>query len=331
MIAKLLRDAGLPLESAILERSVLDAAELNQKRMTTSHTEIVSIDQAHPPRPAAETAFGCSRDFLDNRYVYTVVSPRAGGLSIGVDMNPDQQCNFDCTYCEVVRRSGLAHERLDVDVLGRELEKTLNLVNSGAIRERPSFKSIPESLLRIRQVALSGDGEPTICTDFSAAVQAVLHVRAYLRLPFFKVVLITNASGLHLPDVQYGLGFFTSQDEVWAKLEAGSDARMAKINRTNVPLESIMTNILDLARKRPVIIQSLFPSVDGLGPTESEIEEYAVRLRELKQQGANIPLVQIYSATRPAANSGIGHLPLQTLSRIARTVRDVAGLRAEVF
>ena len=263
--------------------------------------------------------------------MYAVVSPRAGGLSIGVDMNPDQQCNFDCAYCEVVRRSSMAHERLDVGVLGQELEKTLTMVHSGAIRERPCFKSVPESLLKIRQVALSGDGEPTICTDFSAAVQAVLHVRAYMRMPFFKVVLITNASGLNLPDVEYGLNFFTSQDEVWAKLEVGSDVRMSKINRTNVPLESILSNILALARKRPVIIQSLFPSVDGLGPTEAEIEEYALRLRELKQQGANIPLVQIYSATRPAANSGIGHLPLQTLSRIARTVRDTTGLRAEVF
>jgi hypothetical protein len=41
--------------------------------------------------------------------------------------------------------------------------------------------------------------------------------------------------------------------------------------------------------------------------------------------------VQIYSATRPAARSGFGHLPLKTLAGIARRVREVSGLHAEVF
>jgi len=38
-----------------------------------------------------------------------------------------------------------------------------------------------------------------------------------------------------------------------------------------------------------------------------------------------------YSATRPMAKSGCGHLPLKTLSRIAQTVRHTAMLPAEVF
>jgi hypothetical protein len=54
-------------------------------------------------------------------------------------------------------------------------------------------------------------------------------------------------------------------------------------------------------------------------------------LRELKAGGAQIPLVQIYSATRPTPNSDCGHLPLKALSRIALAVRQIAGLKAEVF
>ena len=60
------------------------------------------------------TAFGCPRNFLDNRFVYTVVSARARGLSIGINMNPDRFCNFDCVYCEVNReiaRHGTRTER----------------------------------------------------------------------------------------------------------------------------------------------------------------------------------------------------------------------------
>ncbi|MFO1487656.1 MAG: hypothetical protein U1F65_04180 [Verrucomicrobiota bacterium] len=120
-------------------------------------------------------------------------------------------------------------------------------------------------------------------------------------------------------------------DEIWAKLDGGTQAYLDKVYRVNFPLEKILGNILHVARQRPVIIQSLFPAINGQEPPHDEIEQYALRLKELKADGAQIPLVQIYSATRPTPNSGCGHLPLKTLSRIAQTVRQVAGLKAEVF
>jgi len=98
-----------------------------------------------------------------------------------------------------------------------------------------------------------------------------------------------------------------------------------------VPLEKILGNILGLGRQRPVVIQSLFPSVNQEGPPLEEIQQYAERLRELRVAGAQIRLVQIYSATRPTPNSSCGHLSLKTLSQIAQTVRQIAGLKAEVF
>ena len=62
-----------------------------------------------------------------------------------------------------------------------------------------------------------------------------------------------------------------------------------------------------------------------------EIEEYVRRLNELKVAGAQIALVQIYSATRPTPSSACGHLPLKVLSGIAQAVRQGTGLKAEVF
>ena len=64
---------------------------------------------------APETAFGSPRDFLDNRLVYLVVSARARGLSVGVNMNPDKNCNFSCVYCEVPPDGKAPEERLNVD------------------------------------------------------------------------------------------------------------------------------------------------------------------------------------------------------------------------
>jgi wyosine [tRNA(Phe)-imidazoG37] synthetase (radical SAM superfamily) len=121
------------------------------------------------------------------------------------------------------------------------------------------------------------------------------------------------------------------QDEVWAKLDAGTQDYSNRINGSTISLERILNNILLVGRQRPVVIQSLFPAIDGEDPPASEIAEYAQRLKELKVVGAEISLVQIYSATRPMAKQGCSHLPLKTLSGIAKTVRRVAGLRAEVF
>ena len=92
-----------------------------------------------------------------------------------------------------------------------------------------------------------------------------------------------------------------------------------------------MANILFVARQRPVAIQSLFPSIRGQAPLPSEIEAYVQRLRDLKNAGAQISLVQIYSATRPTPHAECGHLPLRTLSHIAQRVRQGTGLPAEVF
>ena len=188
----------------------------------TSNEIIIEPRRARSAKLCApETAFGCPRGFLDNRFVYVVISPRARGLSVGVNVNPDKGCNFDCAYCEVNRGLPPAVNHLDVDVMATELTDTLALVRSGGLRERPCYRNTPGELLELRHVALSGDGEPTLCPDFVEAVQTVMHVRARGQSPFFRIVLLTNASGLDLPAVQCGLKFFTSRDEIWAKLDAG--------------------------------------------------------------------------------------------------------------
>jgi wyosine [tRNA(Phe)-imidazoG37] synthetase (radical SAM superfamily) len=288
------------------------------------------------PKSARDTgyegsAFGCPREFLGNRFVYVVVSPRARGLSIGVNMNPDKKCNFDCPYCEVNRFLPSHEKHLDTGIMAGELQRTLALAHSGELRNTPYYRHTPADLLQLRQVTLSGDGEPTLCQNFLEAVRAVIHVRALGHFPFFKIVLITNATGLNLSAVQEGLKFFTPQDEIWAKLDAGTQDYMNTVNHPDCPLEKILDNILLVARQRPVVIQSLFPLLNQTEPSAEEIEQYAMRLRDLKNAGAQIPLVQIYSATRPAARSGFGHLPLKTLAGIARRVREVSGLQAEVF
>jgi wyosine [tRNA(Phe)-imidazoG37] synthetase (radical SAM superfamily) len=215
--------------------------------------------------------------------------------------------------------------------MAQELTRTLRLVTGGGLRENPCYRRLPDELLQLRHVTLSGDGEPTLAPNFAAAVQAVLHVRALGGIPFFKLVLVTNATGLNRPEVKRGLKLMTQTDEIWAKLDGGTQEYLNRVCGAEVPLDTVLDNILRLGRQRPIIIQSLFPAINDQEPPLSEITEYALRLKELKESGAEISLVQIYSATRPTHNPACGHLPLRSLSSIAQIVRRATGLKVEVY
>jgi len=279
-----------------------------------------------PPKQALP-----ERTYLENQFVYLVLSQRARGLSVGINLNPDKQCNFDCVYCEVDRSCANIAARMDIPRLAAELEDMLIVIQGDRVRELPGFASVPPELLKLKEVALSGDGEPTMCPEFEEVIHTVLHVRGKELVPFCKVVLITNGSGLHLPGVRRGLQLLTSKDEVWVKLDTGREQDFQRVNSPkDVSLEHILKNILELGRQRPIVIQSLFPAVNGQGPGENEIAEYIQRLKDLKSAGTRISLVQIYSVHRTPVRKECTHLPLRELAAIARRVRR-AGLPAEVF
>lgn len=282
-----------------------------------------------PEIPRPQTGFGYSRDFLDNKFVYLVISSRANGLSIGLNLSPGAKCNLNCRYCEVSRDQRRSDSELDIARMRIELIQTLELANSGWLRQWHRYAKLPLDLLQVRHVALSGDAEPTLSRTFVEATRAVVQVRATGN--FFKIVLLTNATALDQSPAKQGLALLTTGDEVWVKLDGGTQNYLNKVNGPAICLETVLKNILHVARQRPVVIQSLFPAINGEEPPESEIREYALRLKELKKGGAEISLVQIYSATRPMANPGCTHLPLKSLAFIARIVRDVANLRAEIF
>ena len=220
---------------------------------------------------------------------------------------------------------------MDVPRMCTELEQMVEIAITGKLRDFPPFHATPAELLQLKEVALSGDGEPTFCPNFREVVEGVVHLRAAGNCPFFKIVLITNASGLHLPHVRAGIDILTSSDEIWVKLDAGTQRGLDLVNRADITIETLMENIVKLGRDRSIIIQSLFPLMHGAEPAVEEIDAYLGRLRELKDAGARIDYVQVYSAHRPAIHPSCGHLPLRSLSAIAKRVREETGLRAEVF
>ena len=51
------------------------------------------------------------RDVAGLTYVYPVVSRRAGGVSVGINLSPNNACNWRCVYCQVpnLQRGALGH------------------------------------------------------------------------------------------------------------------------------------------------------------------------------------------------------------------------------
>ena len=303
-----------------------------RKKKSRPSTQEQLTEELCSSRPATHRdAFGMPRDFLQNRFIYLTISSRAHGLSVGVNMNPDKHCDFDCIYCDADRESPGQDRMLDLEVMTDELQRTLELVRTGGLRKFPQYDVLPDELLELQQITLSGEGEPTLCPEFKEAVETVIHVRAMDPAQFFKIVLLTNGSGLHRPAVQEGVRLLTVQDEIWVKLDAGTQDYMDQINRPQIPLKKIMGNIAQLGSRRPIILQSLFATIKGIKPSPEEVDAYAQRLIELTTKGVQISLVQISSATRPTLNSECGHLPLKTLSAIAKTVREKTDLPVDVF
>jgi wyosine [tRNA(Phe)-imidazoG37] synthetase (radical SAM superfamily) len=238
---------------------------------------------------------------------------------------------MECVFFPDFEDVGSSAEPMDVEAMESELKETLGLIRSGQIRKLDPYRLLPDDLVKLRHVALSGELEPTLTPEFPEALQAVIHVRALGGPSFLKLVLVTNDVGLDLPRVQQSLRHLTRSDEIWIKLNGGTQGYINQANRGNLCLEKILSNIVALGQERPVIIHSLFPGIHDSEPPQQEIEQYANRLRELKQQGAEISMVQIYSATQSMGGAEFRHLPLKSLSRIAMMVRQVVGLRAVVF
>jgi len=270
------------------------------------------------------------RNYAGNRFVYSILSQRADGFALGVNMNPDKRCNFDCIYCEVDRSCPGEISSVDVETMAAELHRMLHIFHNRQHQLLGYPKEVLE-LFSLKEIALSGDGEPTLCLNFHEVVDAVVQGRLRSRLPFLKIVLLTNASHLHRLEVRDGIALFDRRDEIWAKLDVGTQDYMNTVNGGDASLRIVLKNIRELALKRPVIIQSLFCAIDGGEPSRSEVLAYAQQLRSLRLAGAHIPLVQIYSVRRPVIRPNCTHLPLQSLSKIARLVRSVSGLHTEIF
>ena len=238
------------------------------------------------------------RDAAGLLYVYPVLSRRARGVSVGINLNPNRACNFRCIYCQV---PGLSRGSAPVIDLPR-LESELYQLLEGIVHGTALHELAPQGLRRLNDVAFSGDGEPTSCSEFPEVVERVQHVLADLRiLKRIKIILITNGSLMHRSHVQEGLAALAPLNgEVWFKIDRGTELARQAVNDTTLSQSRLLKNLETCASLCKTRIQTCWFAIDGEAPPDSEISAYVDLLHSIRASGIAVQDVLLYGLARPS-------------------------------
>ena len=264
------------------------------------------------------------RELLQNRYVYAVVSRRAGGLSIGINLNPDKTCNFDCPYCQVDRRITGGPRDIDLSILRKELTHLLSLFQEGELWQISPFSTAREEHRRLVDISFSGDGEPTICPDFLGAVQLVVRIKNEFHLQEVQLNLFSNATVFQKEKVRKGLeALWSGGGRVWAKLDAGSEDWYQRVDGSKVPFHRVLGNIEWAAQQHPIVLQCMFHRFGEERPSSKERMLWASRIDNIFAQGGDISWIQVYTTARKPAQKDVLPLQKEELEQIAQAAQEV--------
>jgi wyosine [tRNA(Phe)-imidazoG37] synthetase (radical SAM superfamily) len=257
-------------------------------------------------------------------YVYAVVSRRAGGVSVGVNLNPNNACNWRCVYCQVPGLTRGAAPALDLDRLERELRGLLtDIVHGGFMARR-----VPADLRRLESIAFSGNGEPTSSPQFPVAVERVGTVLEDLGLAGrVRVILITNGSRVMRPATLAGLRTLAAiGGEAWLKVDRGTPEGIRQVNSVELSPEQVLRHLTVAAGLCPTWVQTCMFTLDGEPPDARERTAYLELLAEAVRRGVRLQGVLLYGVARPSLQPEaprLGRLPEAWLQALAREIEGL--------
>lgn len=244
------------------------------------------------------------RDVVGMTYVYPVVSRRAGGVSVGINLNPNNACDWHCAYCQVPGLVRGSAPEIDLLLLREELELMLERILHGNFM----LQHVPENCRVLCDIAISGNGEPTGCRDFAAVVCTIVAVMRSFRLEI-PLRLITNGSYADKPTVQQGLAMMADcGGELWIKVDSATTTGMRRINGVSLSPERLFHQVTTMSGYCPSWIQSCMFAWDGLPPSEMEVDAYLAFLIRLKDAAAPLAGVLLYGLARPSMQPEAVHL-----------------------
>jgi wyosine [tRNA(Phe)-imidazoG37] synthetase (radical SAM superfamily) len=261
-----------------------------------------------------------NRDVSGLRYIYPVVSRRAGGISIGINLNINNACNWRCIYCQVPNLTRGTPPPVALDVLEQELRYFLTNVLHGDFMQR----HVAEADRHLKDLAFSGNGEPTSAKEFPQVVLLVEKVlRDFHLLGTLKIRLITNGSLMDKQPILDSVGHLAKcNGEVWFKVDAATKAGIARINDVNLNPQNVIQRLRNCAKACPTYVQTCMFALDGAPPDEEEIVAY---LALLDQVASDLQGVHLYGLARPSLQAEaerLSRLPPEWLEAMAQRIRQ---------
>ena len=262
-----------------------------------------------------------SRESVGMKYIYPVVSRRAGGVSIGINLNTNNACNWACIYCQVPNLTRGTAPPVDLKLLEEELRKFLHTTTAGDFLE----KNVPPEARRLVDVAFSGNGEPTSAQEFAEAVGVASRVLDdYKLLPGIKIRLITNGSLMHRATVRQGIALIGGQGgEVWFKIDAGTTEEISRINGTQTTPDKIRHGVVACSSLAPTWIQTCLFAADGQAIAE---EEFAAYLGLISSVSTHIKGVHLYGMARPSLQPEANRLSALNAESLSMFAHRIAAL-----
>ena len=271
------------------------------------------------------------RDSAALRYVYPVVSRRARGVSVGINLNPNNACNWRCIYCQVPDLVRGTAPAIDMAVLENELRGFLDELLHGDFM----LSRVPEEARRINDIALSGNGEPTSAAEFTQVIELIARVRRDVALPeSVKTVLITNGSLLYRSPVQQGLRDIAKLNgEVWFKLDRVGEAGMQHINNTSTSMRKVRDALAAATTLCPTWLQTCWFALDGEPPGKQDEEDYLEFISALLRDGHKPQGVLLYGPARPSLQAEaprLSALPAENLQAFAGRIGRLLPVKVSV-
>ena len=262
-----------------------------------------------------------SRELSGLKYIYSVVSRRAGGLSVGINLNVNNACNWQCIYCEIPNLTRGSPPPIELEVLEKELRFFLHEIIHGDYME----KNVSLEDRHLKDIAFSGNGEPTSAEEFPEVILIVKKVLdEFDLLHKIKIRLITNGSLMHQASVINSVEMLKEMNgEVWFKVDAATETSIKKINQVNLKPNQILDRLQSSAKICPTFIQTCIFTIDGNGPSTEDIDAYIKLVKEVQN---DIQGVHLYGLARPSLQpqaKSLGRINEAALEDIAKKLRNL--------
>ena len=262
-----------------------------------------------------------SRELSGLKYIYSVISRRAGGLSIGINLNVNNACNWQCIYCEIPNLTRGSPPPIELNVLENELRLFLHDIIHGDYMER--HVAIEDR--HLKDIAFSGNGEPTSAAEFP---QVILIVKKILQefdlLHKIKIRLITNGSLMHEASVLKSIEMLEEiNGEVWFKVDAATEETIKTVNQVNLKPNQILERLLNTANICPTFVQTCIFMINGKSPDDKDINAYIELINKAKKI---IKGVHLYGLARPSLQPRAGDLGRISEDELKNIAKKLIGL-----